>query len=395
MLTQQLKYIPIIFLLCNLFSCTTQENIDLIELIEVAEKSIMLDSISREGGYTQVLKLDGRYILAKLNHASRCIYLYDWESAEVVNKIFYNVEGPDGVGLLWGFYAVNPDSIYMISGSQYRITLINSEGIVLKRYSLLPELVNYREGSNQVMASKDAYVALPTLNNRLPAVKLNNYLIMSCVPQFRGDSEEFFNYGLVHVKLNLQSGEMNYFRPYPELYLKKGLLYPSQYASTFFTANKNNSTIITSFPVDHHIYVTDINTGLITSHLAKSKYIDEVAHMNKPSNVPSENSTVAFNNDHYHQIIYDPYNKYYLRMVWHPGPGSLYVSGGDNYSTMNIYTSIVVLDSTFNKIGEVEIKEKGHTNAPVFFTAEGMWLSFDSNSDDYMRFKLYKFELKK
>jgi hypothetical protein len=387
-------FVYILSLLLYLFACSKTKKQDLITLVEAAEKIIPLDSVSREGGYAQLIKVDGKYLLAKLNHDVRSIYFYDWESGKVIYKLPYKTDGPDGVGRLWGFYAVNTDSVYIISGSQYKVTLINAEGSVLRRYSLLPDKANYEDKSKPILATKENYTALPYLDIRHPAVKLDSFLVLSCVPAFRGDSEDFFRYGLVHLALNLHTGDMKYFMPYPELYINKGLLYPSQYSSTiFFTHNTSHSNIITSFPADNFIYITDINSGNMTSHLAQSKYIDKVAKMNKPSNEPADNSSVAFNNDHYHQIIYDQYRQYYLRMVWHPGPGSLFVRGGDNYSTMNIYTSIVVLDSAFNKIGEVEITEKGHNTAPVFITAEGMWLPFVSNSDDFMRFKLYKFNL--
>lgn len=158
---------------------------------------------------------------------------------------------------------------------------------------------------------------------------------------------------------------------FPDNYYEKGkTMFPFNTAVTYTINNKNQ--IIVSHFADHNLYIYDLD-GSQSVRKCKSKFMRHLPDKIALSDISNDLLIQKRSNlTTYFGIIFDPYRDCYYRFVRFP-------DSKKKHNNLNSF-SIMVLDSTFNTIGEQSFKDTPYMCIGALVTPQGLMLK---KSDDY------------
>lgn len=295
---------------------------------------------------------NGRSLLTYLNEGENEIHFYDLQSRRLIKKIALDYDGDNGVGTAYAFHVCNPDSIYIASANDH-IYLINGQGEI--RYS-----IDYTHSPIDGRAAGKADVGSA---RHIEIVERNNKLIV--YTGLRGDwltvDRQYLNYQYLELEIDPRDNSMKLLpMTYPTDYIDRGLK-PFEASREYV-----NGKFIYSFAADHHIYITADHQSIIKK-LAKSDFIREFPALTKDMN-PFSYRRYIEQNSFYGSLVYDPYRKVYYRFCD-------LASNLMNIEGYRQHQSIIILDSDFNKIGEVRLPDRKFNTTNYFVGIEGLYLS--------------------
>ncbi|SFF08989.1 DUF4221 family protein [Thermoflexibacter ruber] len=353
-----------------------------------------IDSLTsfNNGNDVSYKKIEGKDYLIILNRKINAIQMHDLESKKMTKRIYLEQEGPNGVGIPSYILFQSLDSIFVLSSFLYKISLVNAEGKLLQKYSLLNAGVKFDEATGQApKVPEDSYAGLPQGGTNTMFI-VNNELYMGCIPSITPFIKEFYTKGQVGLKLNLRTKKISYFMPYPEVYRKK-MFFPLAYLTEFGSAyNPDKNTLTYSFPCDAKVYEMDLNTNKIASYQASSVYFKEIEIFStNPAEDPNraeKEFDFAVSHPHFERIRYDPYRKVYYRNIFLPNDKKKEKNDWHPY----VRSNYIILDENFKVLGETLLPEYVGSSY-YFINEEGLFLQGLSRNEDEICF--YRYELVK
>ena len=377
-------YITIIILY---ISCSSKKEVTVNKFIEydniyTIEKessiSFPLDSTTSSSSFVQFFEDAHIPYLALLNKNLNTIYLYSYDGKNVVKKINFPLNGPNSTGKVEGFYFHNLDSIFIHGRGAMRIFLSDTSGIIRQEYDISSE--------------KEDIVPSSSFSTDMPMFIKGDYLYINSW----GAHKEYYNNtsypeSLI-LKLNINSGEVRHIHTYPESYINTGT-WGIQLHFMWNDYNPKTDKAILSFPIDHQIYVLNDNDSLVSFYAGSNKIRQVKPLSSKSKYIPKSLSQEIRNlqtQPTYYSIYTDPYSKFSLRFV------NLKMSEEDfdnrhPIRSKNQLHSVIILDSLFNKVGEVELNDHSYFANPSFFSKNGFHINRGKyDYEDSLVFDIFK-----
>ena len=362
----------IVFTPLIMSSCVSNEKIDRTGLNEYTfeekeDKIFQIDeTISQATSYIQI-KDD---LMLFYNKPGHNICVFDIPSTKMVKKIQLHKEGPNHVYGIQGFYYETNDSIWLYNSWLSTFVLVDSLGYVNSKFVL----------DENKSIDTQYYSASPMPLTDMPIEKIKNTFILQGM---NGPSVETGNIPAATVMYNIESDSYSIVNPYPDVYgdgreiNKKWDTF--SYRAVPYTIGQED-IIVSSFPADDNIQIYDNNEKSYKKYFA--------GYSEKTNIKPSNGNTIdSYLKDYLEQyqyagIFYDKYNNLYYRIVLLP------LSEYDikDRSTQYKNLSIVILDSSFNKVGEHNLKYQKYVYRNTFVSTEGLHINIVSEDDDYFKF---------
>lgn len=320
-------------------------------------------------------------ILAYLNSKKNTIQFYNLETKTLEGKIKLAIEGPNGIGNIQGFNAISLDSVFVISTQYSKIFLLNKEGEVQQTINYLTSI-----SGNDIMPAKIQSEPLQRIeftNNKIYLTDLAS-----------GNWQTMSQKELLKTSLCVEIDSLN------KTVTQLPFSYPADYwadgnKEPIFSRIYENETFIYSFSGDNNIYVTQ-DHATSKKYFAGSKYIKTVNPY--PKNMDMDDLLRYYcETSTYSTIVFDPFRNVYYRFAFlgkKPEKGENLMKKVMNPSS----PTIVILDETFNIIGETKLDENKYIVKNMFINEKGLYLSLNhianpSMKDDELSFALL--ELKK
>jgi hypothetical protein len=305
------------------------------------------------------------------------ILFYDLGAKTFSESILIDLEGPNGVGDLHGFYVQSYDSIYVINKYQYRVFLLNRKGKIQQTYFLL----------NQNKEKERKYTMLPWNESRLPMHHYNNILY---IPGISDTHPVEFNYRLPLnlIRLDLTTGEYSYHLRHPKSYDKE--YWDLQNYVPSFTFNQDSFAMI--FPIDDHIFkgsVLSLSLPELNMIKVPSGSIKTFNPVEPPYNDIQHRTRSQLGSDHFHSILYDRYRKLYYRLeVMKYNQESInrilnYQKGDPSRSF------ITVLDEELNILMNTELPLGVYNIKRSFVTKDGLAIQKQTEQEDEQVFDVF------
>lgn len=371
--------------LAFLFACNTSKQDKLYDKITFLETTeyieLTLDSLTKPTTTCLQYDISHDEMLYWFNESTNSIYKFNL-STGYSNIIRISKEGPEGVGIINGFYVVNPNEIIITTNGLAGAYVIDSTAR-LKRKILF---------SNKKQNFKGGYSA-PYNRNELfkKTVKVNNmiYFPQKVTAYWPSLKNEELNDFSIELAFNLETEALE----------KKPVHFPSDYwkfgfTGLYFSREVDiNNRFIYSFTNDHNIYVYDSDNWSCNKINAKSRYIDELGYEKKNGTI-EEHVKSEIKNPRYEAIRYDPFHDLYYRIVYH-GDEIYEFTNWSLLSKNKKRYSILILDSSFKIVGEFLLPSAKYMVPNLFITPKGIYISnANYNNPDFdesvVKFYLFK-----
>lgn len=372
------------FILFTLFSCSDQKvNIKnkksgemraTKELKQVSTKSFSLDIDTAPVPhyiqiYTDTLK---KRQLTFLNTYNNSIYFYNYQSTEFQKKITFEENGPYGVKGPMGYHIKNADSIY-IYVKHSEILLANNLGEVTKKTSLIGNL-NYRKSTNKWVTRYPSYY-VETVTPFMPTSK--GLLLTG---QFQGD----LNDSIIHkfkftANISYNLDKIDFTDTYPTSLYGNGATWGGAFLTQVFSElHPDGNRKIYSFPVSHHLYISDTEENSYKKVYAGSNYAGTISSLEKTHARSHQRIKSNFvKQDMYAAIIYDKFRKVYYRFLRKAIPNATL-----DLSWKEKEIAIIIMDENFNYLGETVLgTERKYHWQNSFVTEEGLNIEYLDAAD--------------
>jgi len=347
-----------------------------VTLERVNQHKLVLDSVTSSFTYDiQNISYDGRNCIAILNSLVDKIQIYDFESGMMIESINYDLEGDNGVGQSpRAFYIQNTDSIFIFEIWSGVVSLINSDSKVINRFDLAPNGLNDGKAAPQGSTQRP----LKVIDGKI-------YMAGLLLP-WKGlelNENQF-------IQMELGSKKLKYFIERPELYNEHNWGNNVMFYLNY-DYNSNSKEFIFSFNNYQEIVVTDQNGNNRRTFPTLSRYFDKVVpYENRFSYNWKKDKMTEYNylNPRYWQVIYDKYRNVTYRMALRP-----YSEEDFRIGVRSMKVSIIILNDTYQKIGEFDVDRSKYDHRMTFVSEEGLHLlniSEFKNNEDLLVFDIFK-----
>ncbi|MBE6300281.1 MAG: DUF4221 domain-containing protein [Parabacteroides distasonis] len=347
---------------CNQFTSSSKDRLgkQMYSMQELAHKRFQLDdSTTQVLSYVQTFAENDTLKLALYNKPLHNICFFDVNSGRGIGKVQLKKEGPHAIGNdIRGFLYINRDSIFVYQYWKKRLLLLNNKGEILRKYELLSKILSE-----------------PLPNTNLPIKKVGDEIILQ--------GQGLINNPIGVTSLfNLKENNIRCVNPYPYLYYgdnKDNIWQTFAYNVIPYTLN-NHQEMVLSFPADDSIRVYNIKTGKTDAYFAGYSKDYPI----RPAKSPSEKNVEehVYKQIQYAGIYYDQWNDLYYRILTLPLFD--YDVNAKEFLDRNI--AVIILDSTFEKVGEYNLMEKTRLCSHCFVSKEGLHINTISEDDDFLTF---------
>ncbi|TGV03441.1 DUF4221 family protein [Flavivirga rizhaonensis] len=369
------------FIVFIFFSCSDQKiNIKneksgqmapTMELRQVNTKPFLLDTdTAPKPHYIQVINdsLESRQ-LTFLNYYNNSIYFYNYKTEKFIKKVSFDKDGPNAVKEPMGYHIKNRDSIYIFSSQLKEVLLANSQGEILNKISLI--------GGKSSKRSKTAswFYTYPNyyVETVTPFIETPRGLLLT--GQFDIDmNDSIINKFKFTANIDFKFDKINYTHTYPPSLYGNGTVWGGGLLTEVFPQlHPDGNKIIYSFPVSHHLYITNINSNTYEKVYAGSNFAGSISSLEKKHGRSNERILSNFvRQDIYAAVIYDKFRKVYYRFLRKAIPNAPI---GTSWKEKNI--AIIIMDENFKYLGEtvLGIERECHWQNS-FVTEEGLNIEY-------------------
>lgn len=374
------KFFKLILLTFIMVSCNNEKtkNDEFNTIIKEDFLEIDLDSkTSNISRGLQSYSKNGKEFLFNVNWGQNSLQIYDIDSGELINELFFQTEGDETVGRVFGFHVESLDSIFLFSQQVSEIILIDSANTMKNRIKYeTPDIFSNAFVHNAYFIST-------------PILKENELIIKTHLQgNYRNMTDAELESKSITYSINSESGEVKMLnQKYPEDYLDEGLKFYE------YSMAGNSDKLAFSFFGDHRLFYTSkTDKKELKSKEVKSKYLaDELPLF--PKNGEREASyEYLFASDHYEHLLYDEYRNIYYRFA---------VPRQEFESTEELSQlkeapksfSIMILDEDLNVLDELLFDDSRYVPNNVFIGKKGLYISTShpnnpDNREDKMVFDL-------
>ena len=353
-------------------SCSNDDHVDYEDkyTLEQSDRLVFeIDSVTKRNsrlvGYVE--KLNSIYVFSDLNYT---VYLFDIDTKQNWKKIRLAKDGPNGLGTVSKMIFVDIDSIYTFSRNSNRLFFIQDEGKTVRKQNIL-----YFDQPD------------PTVQAVSPSVDFNsnNRTIYFPIRPNNRTSEERDKTLLAY---DLNDNSRTFLKDWPESFERWGVLGMLSYGDV----NEKNNSYVFSHSFEHDIQVMDLETTEIKSYYAGSKRVEIPGFISNGVDV-ADRIRYQKSGSWYGDILYDNFSSLYFRsaMIGQKIPGNEDPMA-KKYPSLNgddIYSSTVILNRNFEKVGEVSDL---HIGIHAFSNEEGVFIrdyQFEPENEDILVFSKY------
>jgi len=320
---------------------------------------------------------DSLFLYNSFNHS---LDLVDLKSDSVVNRIKFELNGPNAVNDISSFYFHNRDSIFL-SEENFSVALVNSKGELKNRYTDF--LSSFPTEEKEKLYSNSPSLGFASQMLYDPSQK---EILLYFMPFNQAEQKRIF------AAYSLESGKSKSLPIHlPDQYLDKKLDL-SKLFLTSGTVDKSGFTYL--FSGSPFVFRYDFHTKKVASFEANPPW-EKVKADDIPFGSMSSEQKQDFmkENPFYYKIYFDPYRNLYYRLSSPPRPNATepdfhYV----NYNTI----CVTVLDKELQVLDHLFLpKENVYNVGFSFVTSEGLWISYNGgNQDDenWIKGDLIKFD---
>ena len=389
------KYIPVILFLVviSTISCSDKNNNNkgAISLTKDTIAFPLKKNISAQSKKT-VLRYfthKGKPYLGYLNPMMNEIILFDFNTQKMVKRIKYQKRGPNGVGSIRGFYALNFDSIFVTSPSAHRksVFLTDTSASIIEKITF--DILEFEDELNN--NSKKYPIGIYPLTSRLnnPLIKVNEKLHVRTNIQYMHPKDKNVSNHTLGVIYNTQQNTKK----------KSPFHYPDiNYIASPMVSSHGyfNGRFFYSFATHDDVFVYSKDT-VMQSYTSKSAFRKKP--FTKIKNNPGKSIKIlqkeALKQPNYQNIIHDPYRNVLYRFFV---PG-ITVKDDDNISLLSQCKktfSIMILNEKFEVIGETLMPEMTLSPNLWFINKYGLYiarhLAHPNYDPDYLVFHKLQFK---
>jgi len=304
-----------------------------------------------------------------------CIQFYGFDSEVLERKICFSKQGPNSVRKLTGYKVINFDSIYVIDKSSKTLALFNGQGVKKENYRLLL--------GSETNQTSTAWAFSPTSFLLIE----NDSIYLPAHP-----NRSPYYLGSPFVAVDLKSGNYEYIGKYTDYYSDPNDEWNENIFGGFFSHSYNSKTknMIFSFQGDPYIYTGHPRNPLRQKFLARS---EKFYGAKPPANKALSSAEHFLSIDSYVYILYDSYRDLYYRVASH-STDLLKTDLTKNKSEDKIM-SIIILDASFEKVGEVYLPPNRYFFRTMFVEKEGLYISTahyanPNLKEDYIEFDVFE-----
>lgn len=317
---------------------------------------------------------DGRELILHLNELNNSIGIYDLEQSRKIRHVYYEVNGPNGVGAIDGFDLVNLDSVFLLASYQNKISMvkIREDSDTVQLYDAF-KIRNFNA----------ALEMTPTASVSAPIVVRNDSIILTAVPYVRLERTTMYESGKNLAMINMKDDRFSSYNLFTTDYDDNWTIH---YTDISYTFEPEEELLVFSFPIDDSIMTID-KYGNQKSYLVKSALARKPKPFRGNYNNDKQVTKHYLTQPNYGYIMYDRYRKYYYRFTENVVPNVI-----ERYGTEVLVRNIglMVLDKNFNVLGETEYLNMGPY--PIYFIGKkGLYLLTGSEDESKMQFTLYEF----
>ena len=293
------------------------------------DKMIFLDSMTtQESNYIQLID-DDRLAIYNKPENTICIFSIN-EGKEIEKKRLYK-EGPNAVLGIQGFYYQSKDSVWLYRSWEQEFVLVNESGEIIEKKILADKL--------PPLDKQVPYSVSPLPLGDLPISKNGNMLILQGM-NGPGVEDGLQPATTILYDLNSASDDISVYNIKDDSYQN-------------FFAGYSSETDITSLSLGSS------QTDLHRQYLEQYQYAG---------------------------ILYDKYHDLYYRLVMLPTFDYDLRIPNTQYKEL----AIIILNSSFKKVGEYKLGKAGYKYRNVFVTKAGLYINVPSDDDDYLKFITFK-----
>lgn len=372
-----------------LFSCSKRGENTIVMLEKSGENVFALDEeTSAFNQALQVIEEDGIELVVFLNKLNNHLYKYDLSSGELIQKLPFTIEGPNGVGNLRNFFYHNRDSIFFSQDNATDIFISNESNN--RTYKIRTGRFN-----------KDTRGRMPHVSEYAPILfndgKINLISPFVFSPYANNAPEEFKDiersFFIYEYDLNNDS-TVQVDLTFPIEY--KDNIYSPYYYLISQTHKPMEKEIIYSFFLSDSliIYNTDNKSYRSVSAISQSAYPKKpltTAKSSLPDNINSISYNSFISSLNYGKILYDPYQKLYYRFVEYPVSDHM---KNEEISSRIKQIGIIVIDENFKFLGEYSLGYGKYITSMAFVSKEGLNIfNYEKNfiDESNMVFDIFKF----
>lgn len=339
-----------------------------------------LDSSTKTFIHTLQLYKDknGEEYLTFQNQDQNKIIFYYFTTGKLAFKFEPEMNGGNGVGLFYGYYIHNLDSIFLTNHFFPEIAIVGKDKKVIEK-------LVYGDPEDNNMSS--AYYS--TTNYYKPVVIKGNKLYLT----YRCNRWAAFN--PVAAVIDMQTHAVRAFPSFiyphfPGADNKAKAFGVEEYLSRCYDGNR----FVYSFYFDENLYVAPLEHDSIRRVKTTSRYMKKV-------NIWDDYGRLTLadiaGNPNYGNILYDPYREVYYRIVYPSTEINRKLTDRELTELLQYGRtrfSILILDKNLKVIGETLFPENTYNSQLMFIRHDGLYIS-DSHplnpeySDDILSFRRF------
>lgn len=375
------SYICAFFLILTFYSCHSSIREEFVLKATGDSLSFSLNSNTSVLARALFLYNDetGKEYLTFQNEFEPEILVYDMNTQEHVNTIVLEKEGSNGVGEFCGYYIESWDEIYIPCTMKCEIDVVDSAGIIHKRFPYSKTMENKKTIPFAIRTSSPLHVIAQNIyipqspNLMLGDRTMEDSPVTLVLDTVTNQLEEFeLQFPPIMTSEKIRGSTMGIELEYSRCYDGTNFLY--------------------SFYFDEDISVVSTKGRVERKVKVRSRYLDHIYSKSKtPSDLLDLAKTLC-EIPFYGPLIYDKYRQVYYRFVY----PETETSSSDKYVDVWLLGrskfSIIILDKNLEVIGETLFPENIYSSKLFFVREDGLYLStsFIKNpnfSDDELRFE--------
>lgn len=369
--------LPIIFLLScesgpvwSEFNQSDAEYTPKVTLEIKGQNRIFLDSVTGPVSYNiQYIHEDNSEILAYWNGNDKSIVYFPLNSTLLPDKQFFENKGPN-TNYSSNFFYVNNDSVFSTDAVKSTYLTDNKSQILTTYPASDPSKIG--RGSS------------PYVWTGSPFSLYKNRLF------FQTYVGGIFNQPTM-AYVDLLTGRIDYFGEYPEFYQRA--YWRGGYEFMDYTHNAQSNLIVQSYAADHFLRIIHLeNLNIIDSAFAGSDKLSSIKaprlKMSDPGHELDDRKFLL--QPSFGRVLYDSYRKVYYRFAY-DGINETDIDSDSNDRATIKHSRIIVLDESFNKIGEHELPRFRYNLNMSFISKDGLNIKVKNReNEDVVDFDIFE-----
>lgn len=349
-------------------------------LKEMDDKSFELDeNTTQNSSYFQYIPNKDSSLFAFVNEYDNSITINNFKTGKLNKKIHFTKEGVNGVGSIQNFY-IKDSIIYIHSHWDNTVYMTDLNAIVKDKISV--------DLSDYIAKGINTPAILPAPLRSLSIID-DNLILCGYTIEQEGETQDNTPSTVLY---NLKNKTIRFTNGFPELYHKGNWGINPTYRFISYTINNKNEMVV-SYPADGYIYVNNLSNKIDKYYAGVKNEKKELKPIARKRNerIRFEDEDIHYmENIVYGGLFYDEYENIYYRIVTLP-------TNMDKKKKTNLYNKklqIIALDSSYNIIGQYNIKDNDYISGYCFLSNEGLHIKTNSDNDDIMKFKTFKLHKK-